>query len=477
MTYADRKAVDEAISKAVKFEGDKAVIRDAAALNGELLDHLYETAVFSNNTEVKAYARFKIKQLARAAGIKLASIHDLYCAIGKGKTPSLTVPAMNLRGLSYDSARAFFRAAKRLDVGAFLFEIAKSEMQYTSQNPHEYVCSMLAAAIREGYTGPVFIQGDHFQANAKNYFADKNKEINTLKKLIKESLAAGFYNIDIDSSTLVVLERSTIREQQKDNAEVCAELTNFIRENEPKGITVSIGGEIGEVGGHNSTVEEFEAFMEEYLPLVKKGEAIKKISVQTGTSHGGVVLPDGSMAKVKLDFNVLENISKVAREKYGMGGTVQHGASTLPDEMFHKFKEHGAVEVHLATGFQNLIFDHPMLSYDFKQKVYNHLAQNFAKEKKEGESDEQFFYKVRKKGWGDPLKYDWWMTPSEIKLEIFRDLEDKFAFLIEQLGVQDSKKTVEAIVKAPEIEPSLENETAALTGGIKLEVDTNPRAD
>ncbi len=477
MTYADRKAVDEAISKAVKFEGDKAVIRDAVALNGELLDHLYETAVFSNNTEVKAYARFKIKQLARAAGIKLASIHDLYCAIGKGKTPSLTVPAMNLRGLSYDSARAFFRAAKRLDVGAFLFEIAKSEMQYTSQNPHEYVCSMLAAAIREGYTGPVFIQGDHFQASAKNYFADKNKEINTLKKLIKESLAAGFYNIDIDSSTLVVLERTTIREQQKDNAEVCAELTNFIRENEPMGITVSIGGEIGEVGGHNSTVEEFEAFMEEYTPLVKKGEAIKKISVQTGTSHGGVVLPDGSMAKVKLDFAVLENISKVAREKYGMGGTVQHGASTLPDEMFHKFKEHGAVEVHLATGFQNLIFDHPMLSYDFKQKVYNHLAQNFAKERKEGESDEQFFYKVRKKGWGDPLKYDWWMTPAEIKQEIFRDLEDKFAFLIEQLGVQDSKKTVEAIVKAPEIEPSLENETAALTGGIKLEVDTNPRAD
>lgn len=477
MTYADRKAVDEAISKAVKFEGDKAVIRDGAALNGELLDHLYETAVFSNNTEVKAYARFKIKQLARAAGIKLASIHDLYCAIGKGKTPSLTVPAMNLRGLSYDSARAFFRAAKRLDVGAFLFEIAKSEMQYTSQNPHEYVCSMLAAAIREGYTGPVFIQGDHFQANAKNYFSDKNKEINTLKKLIKESLAAGFYNIDIDSSTLVVLERTTIREQQKDNAEVCAELTNFIRENEPKGVTVSVGGEIGEVGGHNSTVEEFEAFMEEYTPLVKKGEAIKKISVQTGTSHGGVVLPDGSMAKVKLDFAVLENISKVAREKYAMGGTVQHGASTLPDEMFHKFKEHGAVEVHLATGFQNLIFDHPMLSYDFKQKVYNHLAQNFAKERKEGESDEQFFYKVRKKGWGDPLKYDWWMTPAEIKQEIFRDLEDKFAFLIEQLGVQDSKKTVEAIVKAPEIEPSIENETAALTGGIKLEVDTNPRAD
>jgi len=477
MTFTDKKSVDEAVAKAVKFHGDKAAVQDASLLNGALMDDLYETAVFPGDAELKAYARFKIKQLARAAGVKLASIHDLYSAIGKGKVPPLTVPAMNLRGLSYDSARAFFRAAKRLDVGAFLFEIAKSEMQYTSQNPHEYVCSMLAAAVREGFTGPVFIQGDHFQANAKKYFEDPKKEVDSLKKLIKESLAAGFYNIDIDSSTLVVLERETIKEQQKDNASVCAELTNFIRENEPEGITVSIGGEIGEVGGHNSTVEEFEAFMEEYLPLVENKEAIKKISVQTGTSHGGVVLPDGTMAKVKLDFNVLEAISKAAREKYSMGGTVQHGASTLPDEMFHKFKEHGAVEVHLATGFQNLIFDHPMLSYDFKEKVYNYLSKNFSKERKEGESDEQFFYKVRKKGWGDPLKIDWWQMPAAIKDEIFRDLEDKFAFLIEQLGVQDSKKTVESIVRAPEIEPSLENELNALTGGVKLEVDTNPRAD
>jgi len=68
-----------------------------------------------------------------------------------------------------------------------------------------------------------------------------------------------------------------------------------------------------------------------------------------------------------LIFSFREYI-KVAREKYKMGGTVQHGASTLPDEMFHKFKEHGAVEVHLATGFQNLIFDHPYFPTTSKLK-------------------------------------------------------------------------------------------------------------
>ena len=39
-----------------------------------------------------------------------------------------------------------------------------------------------------------------------------------------------------------------------------AELAAAIREAEPEGFTISIGGEIGEVGKYNSTVEDLEAF-------------------------------------------------------------------------------------------------------------------------------------------------------------------------------------------------------------------------
>ncbi len=477
MVFENLDEMRKGVERAVSIGGEKVEIKDNNLLKNEIIDKLIFTAIFGESIELKAKARYLIKLIAKSLGIKLASIHQLYSAIGRNELGGFTVPAMNLRGLSYDSARAFLRAAKILDCGAFIFEIAKSEMEYTSQKPNEYVASMLSAAIKEDFKGFLFIQGDHFQAKAKNYFSNKEKEINSLKELIKESVLAGFYNIDIDSSTLVQLEKPTVREQQKENSFVCAELTNFVREIEPEGVTVSVGGEIGEVGGHNSTVEEFEAFMEEYIPLLKGGEIIKKISVQTGTSHGGVVLPDGTIAKVKLDFSVLENISKVAREKYKMGGTVQHGASTLPDEMFHKFKEHGAVEVHLATGFQNLIFDHPLLPYDLKTKVYDFLKSNFSNEMKEGETEEQFYYKVRKKGWGDPLKKDWWNLDSDVKEAIFKDLEDKFAFLIEQLGVNGTTEVVNKIVTANEINPSYENELLSLKSGVKLEVETNPRAD
>ena len=140
------------------------------------------------------------------------------------------------------------------------------------------------------------------------------KKRRAVKNLIWEAIEAGFYNIDIDTSTLVDLSKPTVKDQQKTNFHLAAELTTMIRDLEPEGITISVGGEIGEVGGKNSTVEELQAFMEGYLEeLKKRGDAFKgisKISVQTGTTHGGVPLADGTVAKVKIDFDVLEKLSE-----------------------------------------------------------------------------------------------------------------------------------------------------------------------
>src|SRR5439155_12748646 len=165
-----------------------------------------------------------------------------------------TVPAINVRGMSYDTARAIFRTAIQLEAGAFLLEIARSEIAYTEQRPGEYVAVMLAAALREGFRGPVFIQGDHFQVNAKKFAADRESELEAVKALAREAIHAGFYNIDVDTSTLVDLSKPNLDEQQRLNYEVGIDILRTIREHEPDGVTISIGGEIGDVGSHNSTV-------------------------------------------------------------------------------------------------------------------------------------------------------------------------------------------------------------------------------
>src|SRR6185503_9551871 len=90
-------------------------------------------------------------------------------------------------------------------------------------------------------------------------------QIDEIELSIKDALAAGFYNIDIDASTLVDLSLPTKDEQQKDNFEMTALLTKFIRDKQPAGITVAIGGEIGHIGDTNSDVDDFKAFMKGYL--------------------------------------------------------------------------------------------------------------------------------------------------------------------------------------------------------------------
>src|SRR5207249_1282921 len=238
------------------------------------VDDLVRQAVFGAPEE-REQARWLIWEIGQQAGVRPASIHDLYLARGRGDVPPFTTPAMNIRVLSYDSARAVFRAAKRLDLGALICEIARSEIGYTEQRPAEYVAVMTAAALREGFTGPLFIQGDHVQVNAKK-----------------------------------------------------------------------------------SAVHELKAFMDGYVRTLARLEGgpytgISKISVQTGTSHGGVVLPDGSIAKVQLDLDALKALSADARSRYGLGGAVQHGASTLPPDAFGHFPKCEAIEIHLATNFQN----------------------------------------------------------------------------------------------------------------------------
>src|SRR5688500_13805161 len=236
----------------------------------------------------RAAARWPRWELGQATGARPASITALYLARGRGDVGGFPVPAMNVRVMAYDTARAIFRAARSGKAGAIILEIARSEIAYTEQRPAEYVAVMIGAALREGSTLPLFIQGDHCQVNHKKYQADPEGEVGEVKKLIAEEIGAGFYNVDVDTSTLVDLSQATLEEQQRANYERAAEITAFIRGQEPRGVTVSVGAEIGEVGMKNSTVEELHAFMQGYnrsLAALGGHEGIRKISVPTGTPH------------------------------------------------------------------------------------------------------------------------------------------------------------------------------------------------
>jgi hypothetical protein len=398
------------------------------------IDTLVRQAVFGDEAAKKA-ARKEIRAKAAAAGLYPASIHDLYMAAGKGAYTGRSVPAINVRGITYDVSRAVFRSILKNDARACIFELARSEMTYTLQTPDEYVVAVLAAGLREGYRGPVFIQADHTQVNLKKYGADPASEMTAIKQLVRDAVAAGFYNIDIDASTLVELDKGSLEEEQERNSRVTAEMTKLIRSIEPEGVTVSVGGEIGEIGRGNSTVADLDAFMKVYKKYLGEGvEGISKVSVQTGTTHGGVVMPDGSLAKVKIDFETLRKLGQVARDQYGLGGAVQHGASTLPDEAFGMFPDVHTLEVHLATGFQNIIYDSRAFPRALTNAMNKQILATYENERKTGDSDEQLIYKTRKKSFGD-FKQELWDLPARANQAIMQELEDRFDLLFKALNV------------------------------------------
>lgn len=448
MIFQSVGELDNNLSEVFEMSDEDITVKDEAKLTEFGIDYLIYSAVFSDEPMVRHLSRVYIRKLAKRSGVYPASIYPLYEAFGKGEVEGFTVPAMNVRTLTYDVAREVFKKEIEHESSTFIFEISRSEMKYTDQNQDDVAVCVLAAAIKEGYKGPVFLQGDHYQFDAKKYKEYPQGQIDDIEFSVKDALAASFYNIDIDASTLVDLSLPTKEEQQKENFEMTALLTKYIRTKQPIGVTVAIGGEIGHIGDKNSDTGDFEAFMEGYLKELGSDsiKIISKVSVQTGTSHGGIPNPDGSIKEAEVDFEVLRSIGEVARTKYGLGGAVQHGASTLPHALFDKFPECGTVEIHLATGFQNIIYD--KMPEHMRSKLYEYVRSEFASERDERWSDEQFLYKTRKKAFG-PYKKDLWLLSEDEKNVIRAALAEEFEVLFQKLNIIGTAHTVRQYIGEP----------------------------
>ena len=440
----------QTIRPAAHLADDRIVVDDETAFRSTTIRDLAWTAAFSTDEATTQAAQWLIWEASQELGAPSASIHDLYTARARGEVSGFTVPAINLRAQTFDMARTIFETAMSADVGTVILEIARSEQTYTFQRPVDFATSALAGAIAAGWRQPVFLQGDHYQFNAQKYAADPESMTEEIRRACRLAIDAGYRNIDIDSSTLVDLSKPNADEEQRENYVRAAELTALIRSLETDGVTVSVGGEIGEVGSQNSNVGELRAYLDGYrreLDTRAPGAiGVSKVSVQTGTSHGGIPLPDGGVAEVKLDFEVLKELGAIARQ-YGAAGAVQHGASTLPEELFHRFPAVETAEIHLATGFQNALYEHPAFPEVLHREIEAWCFANAAAERKPEMTDQQFVYTTRKKAIG-PFKRQLWDVDT--KDEILAAQRRKVGFLFTELGVNGSCDMVAAYIRPVE---------------------------
>jgi fructose-bisphosphate aldolase class II len=448
-----------------RLDGEKLAIIDEKRLRDTGIRDLAWTAAFGEDEAAVQAAQWIVWEASQALGAQSASIHDLYLARARGEVSGFTVPAINLRAQTFDMARTAFEAALAGDVGAVILELARSEQTYTYQRPIDYLTGVLAGAIAARWVAPVFIQGDHYQFNAKKYAEDPEAVTEEIRRACRLAVDAGYRNIDIDSSTLVDLSKKTLDEQQRENYVRAAELTAYIRSLETDGVTISVGGEIGEVGKKNSTEDELRAYLagfeRELAARAPGAPSLSKVSVQTGTSHGGIPLPSGGVADVKLDFEVIRRLGEVARE-HGLAGAVQHGASTLPEELFHKFPAVETAEIHLATGFQNTLYEHPAFPPDLHREIEAWVYVHALDERKPDQTDEQFVYSTRKKAIG-PFKRQLWDLPKMD--EILSAQHRKLTFLFTELGVNGTREMVDRYVHPVELHRPLPEALRAVAAG------------
>ncbi len=454
MPYVATSAADllARVQNAVHVDAGHLVLDDIKRLRGDAIRDIAWTAAFTTDDDAAAAAQWLAWEASQLTGARSASIQDLYVARARGDVSGFTVPAINIRAQTFDMARVIYETAAANDVGAVILELARSEQTYTYQRPIDYATACLAGAVAAGWDGPVFLQGDHYQFNAKKYAADPESMTEEIRRACRLAIEAGYRNIDIDSSTLVDLSLATVEEQQRANLERTAELVALIRALEADGVTVSIGGEIGEVGKVNSTEGELHAYLDglqrELARIAPGVIGISKVSVQTGTSHGGVVLPDGSVARVAVDFDVHQRLGAVARSDYRLAGTVQHGASTLPDEMFHTFRKVETAEIHLATGFQNTLYEHAAFPALLREKIEAWCFDNALDERRPDQTDQQFVYTSRKKTIG-PFKRELWDLPT--KDQILATQATKIEFLFRELGVIGTRDMVDRYTRPAEL--------------------------
>ncbi len=124
----------QTVNHSVTFQDGKVAVVDEKVFRANV-HHLAEISALAGG-EKAGWARYFVRAAAQEIGVYPASIHELYMARGKDAIQQpFTVPAMNLRVLAFDLAKAVFRAAKKINAGAMIFEIARSEMNYTDQRP------------------------------------------------------------------------------------------------------------------------------------------------------------------------------------------------------------------------------------------------------------------------------------------------------------------------------------------------------
>jgi hypothetical protein len=422
--------IENALRGVLQIKDNDVEVVDAEKFRETCIDRLVYNAVFHESEEFRYFLHWLIREAAAKLVIYPTSIQGLHEAAILGATPAFTIPVPSLHALCYDVARAGFRAALRSGAGAFCFGYTDEIVGAGYQSPAEYATCVLAAGIREGYQRAVFLQSGHIRIGRDSYGVSRDDEMERMKMRLDDAIAAGFFNIDIDTSSLADFSRSSFLEQQEQSSRECAELVAYIRATEPEELSIDIGAEIRAMGDGNLTADEFRAFMESFygqLNLAGGKNDLSKI----------VLLVGGASGEADIDLDLVRDIGEIARREYGLGLAVRSGTMQVPETLLPSLPANKVSEIHLPAPFEDLIFDHEAFPPELRKDIYLWIDREWPGARQPGMSDQAFYRATRKRALL-PFKQAMWDIPQAQRDRITAEVQAKWAAYFDALKASNT---------------------------------------
>ncbi|MCX5677728.1 MAG: hypothetical protein NTY76_01285, partial [Candidatus Omnitrophica bacterium] len=200
----EAQSVDELLNRidnTTQVTKDSVVVTNHGRFVERTVDYLALTAGLSGDSDTRAAAQTLLDELAASFNFKFGSSSDLNMFAGEGKEKNLyyatIIPVFNGTTAMYDKLRDSFKAVKESQKEAIMLELAMSKTRASREELSIFTASIIAAAIREGYEGLIFVQGDHYQVSGEGLV---ERELRGVAGPLRQAiLDAGGASIDIDT--------------------------------------------------------------------------------------------------------------------------------------------------------------------------------------------------------------------------------------------------------------------------------------
>ena len=414
------------LSDTVEVRDNRVELIDAHRLRTERFDPLVYNAVFHESERLRYFLCWLIRRIASGLAIYPASLQGLYAAAARGQVHRFTAPAVSLRVMPYAAARACFRAAKATGCGAMILDLGQNATEGPAQLPVEYATCLLAAAIREGYEGPVFLQANYLHERRASDDTEHGDELDRLQDLAEEALGAGFFNLELDTADLEDLSLPDPAEQEKECYEDAAQLAGFVRKTEPAGVDTNLGVRMNSRGDAVHLPHRFRAFMDGFA-----GEFTDRAGHVTGIAKLSLHIHSAE------ELRMAHDLAEVARREYALATGVHYDGAPLPDELFAELPHIAVVEAHLGTRYEDLILHHPAFPAQLRDELYRWIDETYG-ELRGPEQDSANFHLQMRMTALDRFKQQLWDIAPENKDPIMAELQETFVADFKRLKVEDT---------------------------------------